>query len=193
MKVYGEKRIAKGNRHYMKQKIRIKLHYPFATCYFCVGLTITLFLLCNGIILNNLFEQEFRSSKMLHSLIQTIYLFSAIHCLLIASYWINIRRREIAIRKAFGWENSKILLYIIQAIVKITIGAFILFGCMEVLFIQFGMGALLKQLNLTGILEHGLKETDIVKIAFIFFVTIIIAVIGPIIKIMKEKPTKYMS
>lgn len=177
----------------MKQKNRIKLHYPFATCYFCFGLTITLFLLCNGTIINNLFEQEFRSSNMLHSIVQTIYLFSGIHCLMIASYWINIRRREIAIRKAFGWENSKILLYMIQSIVKITIIAIILFGCLEVLFIQFGMGPLLKQLRLTGVLEHGLKETDIAKIAFIFLITIIIAVMRPIIKIIKEKPVKHMS
>lgn len=177
----------------MKQGIKIKPHYVFATYYFCVGLSITLFLLINGIIIKNLFEVELRTSHTLNSIIHTIYIFSVIHCMLIAGYWINNRKREVAIRKAFGWENKQIIVYIMKSIMKIVIGSLLLFGVIEALFLQYAMMKILKQLGLSGLLEQVITRQDILVIVALFMGTILVSVIRPMIKVIKEKPIQYMN
>ena len=43
------------------------------------------------------------------SLALSIYLFSIVNCLVVTNYWIITKRRDMAIRKAFGWSNYNLI------------------------------------------------------------------------------------
>ena len=46
------------------------------------------------------------------SLAFSIYLFSVANCLVVANYWILTKRKDMAVRKAFGWSNKNLMAYI---------------------------------------------------------------------------------
>ena len=45
-----------------------------------------------------------------------LYLFAVINVTIVSYYWINVRKRELAIRKAFGQTNMEIILMLIKRI-----------------------------------------------------------------------------
>lgn len=55
------------------------------------------------------------------SLALSIYLFSVVNCLVITNYWIVTKRREMAIRKAFGWSNRRLLFAIAAEMAQILL------------------------------------------------------------------------
>lgn len=48
------------------------------------------------------------------SLAAAIYAFSIVNCLIAANCWMISKRRDVAIRKAFGWSNRKLSLLITE-------------------------------------------------------------------------------
>lgn len=47
------------------------------------------------------------------SLSFAIYLFSIANCLVVTNYWIITKRRDMAIRKAFGWSNRHLIGFVL--------------------------------------------------------------------------------
>ncbi len=55
------------------------------------------------------------------SLAFSIYLFSIANCLVVTNYWIITRRRDMAIRKAFGWSNRSLICSVISEMAVILL------------------------------------------------------------------------
>ncbi len=53
------------------------------------------------------------------SLALAIYLFSIANCLVVTNYWIVTQRRDMAVRKAFGWSNRHLIGLVISQMAEI--------------------------------------------------------------------------
>lgn len=53
------------------------------------------------------------------SLALAIYLFSIANCLVVTNYWIVTRRRDMAVRKAFGWSNRHLIGLVVSQMAEI--------------------------------------------------------------------------
>lgn len=117
------------------------------------------------------------------SLALAIYIFSVANCLVVTNYWIITQRRDMAIRKAFGWTNRQLIRMI--------------FGKMAgTLGISFLLG-----LGLLAVLSTGASELFSVELTPFFVLgtcvlllfTLCIAVSIPIIRILKIHPAEVVS
>ncbi len=52
------------------------------------------------------------------SLALAIYVFSVANCLVVTNYWMITQRRDMAIRKAFGWSDLQLIVAIIAEMIK---------------------------------------------------------------------------
>lgn len=95
-----------------------------ATLLLVIGFTISLTSVLIGIslinsILVSLSEVESEAPIYLTmqntglSLSFAIYLFSIANCLVVTNYWIITKRRDMAIRKAFGWSNRHLIGFVL--------------------------------------------------------------------------------
>ena len=55
------------------------------------------------------------------SLALSIYLFSIVNCLVVTNYWIITKRRDMAIRKAFGWSNYNLICAVVSEMAEILL------------------------------------------------------------------------
>ena len=55
------------------------------------------------------------------SLALSIYLFSIANCLVVTNYWIITKRRDMAIRKAFGWSNYNLICAVVSEMAEILL------------------------------------------------------------------------
>ncbi len=170
----------------------LSLHYPFAFAYFCFGIGVTLFFLVNGTILYSGLSKLTGTMNRTASIISTLYIFSVIHCIIISGYWINMRNKEIAIRKAFGWSNRMIILLIMRELFQLAVCSFIIFSLAENLFLHYLNVFLKENYHITIQNLYQMTLQDKVFILKIFFITIAMTVILPICKIIKNLPIKYL-
>lgn len=63
-----------------------------------------------------------------------MYLFSLVNCIIVAGYWINRRRYEIAIRKIFGYTNIEITLFLAKELLAIVGLSFLISIVVQLLF-----------------------------------------------------------
>lgn len=129
--------------------------------------------------LKNNVRLDLKSNPILFSSL-LIYLISIINMINLSFYWVNDKRKEIAIRKSFGISNKNISKLIITEFIELTLITTII--------------ALIVQLILSLLLENLIKiplsltiNNFIVAIAISIFSGVITAII-PIIKSIKVQP-----
>lgn len=86
-----------------------------------------------------------------------ISVFSIINCVVISEFWIMRRRKEIIIRKLFGFSNKKLFYYIYNQIAKISAIAIIVVLLME------------KIMDVIGIIDYSLSLRKMI-VAGVFFI-----------------------
>lgn len=117
------------------------------------------------------------------SLALAIYIFSVANCLVVTNYWIITQRRDMAIRKAFGWSNRQLICMIFSEMAG-TLGISFLLG-----------------LGLLAILSTAASELFSIEVTPFFVLgtcvlllfTLCIAVSIPIIRILKIRPAEVVS
>lgn len=117
------------------------------------------------------------------SLALAIYLFSIVNCLVITNYWIITRRRDFAIRKAFGWPNRRLIGLIATEMVEILAVSL----CISIIFL-----ALLGQWNPT-IFRVQLTPLFVAGTLALLLLTLALSIIIPIIRILKILPAEVIS
>lgn len=63
-----------------------------------------------------------------------IYFFAIINCIIVSEFWIEQRKREIAIRKAFGMSNLQIISMLFREMLRISCFAAILCVFLQIIF-----------------------------------------------------------
>lgn len=109
-----------------------------------------------------------------------MYLFAVINVTIVSYYWINVRKRELAIRKAFGQTNMEIILMLIKEFFLI-IGIAAIIAALVQITIQICRGTM----------QFGL---DSVRMMFMYlgmvFIASIISGILPVKYILKIHPAE---
>lgn len=109
-----------------------------------------------------------------------LYLFASINVMIISFYWVNVRKREVAIRKAYGATNREIIVLLLKEMLFIiTISAFIAF--LTQMLIQFIKG-------------NGVILSNWVMISLFYLMMIIIAafisILIPIRYVLRIQPAE---
>lgn len=117
------------------------------------------------------------------SLATAIYIFSVANCLVVTNYWMIAQRRDIAIRKAFGWSNLQLTGMITLQIAKmLTVSLVISVIFLSVLATQ---NAAIFSVELTPFFISG----SMMLMLFTLFMSVLI----PIIRILKIHPAEVIS
>lgn len=117
------------------------------------------------------------------SLALAIYVFSVANCLVVTNYWIITKRRDMAIRKAFGWSNFRLIRLIIFEMSGIlAISVAISVGFMRILVMW---NASLFSIELTPFF--------LISACGLLLVTLLISVLIPVIQILKIRPAEVIS
>ncbi|MGN0448324.1 MAG: FtsX-like permease family protein [Acutalibacteraceae bacterium] len=117
------------------------------------------------------------------SLALAIYIFSVANCLVVTNYWIISKRRDMAIRKAFGWSNRQLIAMIVREMSETLLISFIL-----------GVGLLvLLHAVASGLFSVELTPFFVLGTCVLLLFTLCIAVSIPIIRILKIRPAEVVS
>lgn len=111
-----------------------------------------------------------------------IYLFSIINCIIVSEFWIVQRKREIAVRKAFGWDNFDVVLLVFKDMFRL-VGT----TCLISLLLGFILSKVF--INLIS-LSIQFDMVNIVTVVIYIFMTSIISILCPIYKVTKMTPVK---
>ena len=109
------------------------------------------------------------------SLALSIYLFSIVNCLVVTNYWIITKRRDMAIRKAFGWSNYNLICAVVSEMA-------------EILLVSLCIGFLLIEVFSThdrGYYIHSYNTFFPMWYASALAFYMVISVIIPVIRILK--------
>ena len=117
------------------------------------------------------------------SLAISIYAFSVVNCIVVTNYWIITRRKNIAIKKAFGWSDIRLLNEIC-----IEMGALILVG----LVISVCILAVLMNWR-EDLFSLRVTPFFIMGTVALLLLTLIISAIVPFEKIIKIHPAEVIS
>ena len=117
------------------------------------------------------------------SLAISIYAFSVINCLVVTNYWIITRRRDLAVKKAFGWSNLRLLGEISAEMSELIMIGLIISACELAVLINLGKG--LFSIRLTPFFMIGT--------AILLLLTLILSAAVPFIKIIKIHPAEVIS
>ena len=117
------------------------------------------------------------------SLAISIYAFSVINCLVVTNYWIITRRRNLAVKKAFGWSDLRLLVEISAEMGELIIIGLMISVCALAALINWGEG--LFSIRLTPFFMIGT--------AALLLLTLIISAAVPFIKIIKIRPAEVVS
>lgn len=117
------------------------------------------------------------------SLVLSIYLFSISNCFVVSNYWIITKRREMAIYKAFGWSNARLIFSIISEMAII-------------LFISLCMGIII--IIIFSRLSSGIISIDITPFLLcstilLLLFTLGLSVIIPVAHILKIHPAEVIA
>lgn len=173
---------------------KIKRKCGAATILLILGFAISLMSVLIGIstvssILNSLSETASDAPIILTmqntglSLAFSIYLFSIVNCLVVTNYWIITRRRDIAIRKAFGWSNYSLIISIVEEMVVILFISL----CIAVVLIT------LFSLFTSGIMSVSITPFFLCGTFVLLLFTLIISVTVPIVRILKIRPAEIIA
>jgi hypothetical protein len=110
----------------------------------------------------------------------SIYLFSIASCLVVTNYWIITRRRDMAIRKAFGWSNFHLVSSIIKEMAEILFVSLCFSGIMI---------ALLSSLT-SGLFSIRLTPFFMLGTLVLLLFTLSVSVIIPVTQILKIHPAE---
>lgn len=117
------------------------------------------------------------------SLILAIYIFSIANCLIVTNYWILNKRKDMAIRKAFGWTNR----HLICMIVSEMAGALaISFGICIVTLAVLRVGD-------SNMFSVELTPGFILGTCVVLLFTLFVAVLIPVIRTLKIRPAEVIS
>lgn len=117
------------------------------------------------------------------SLALAIYVFSIANCLVVTNYWMITQRRDMAIRKAFGWSNWQLIRMIISEMA----------GTLAIsLAISAGLLAVLGNWN-TAMFSIELTPFFVLGTCGLLLFTLFASVLIPVIRILKIRPAEVIS
>lgn len=117
------------------------------------------------------------------SLAISIYAFSVINCIVVTNYWIITRRRDLAVKKAFGWSDLRLLGEISAEMSEHIIIGLMISVCALAALINWGK----------GLFSIRLTPFFIISTAALLFFTQIISAAVPFIKIIRIRPAEVIS
>lgn len=117
------------------------------------------------------------------SLALAIYLFSIANCLVVTNYWIITKRRDMAIRKAFGWSNR----HLVQMVISEMTGVLAVSLFISVIFLWS-----LAKWN-TDIFSIQLTPFFMIGTLALLMLTLAVSMIIPVMRIMKIHPAEVVS
>ena len=117
------------------------------------------------------------------SLAISIYAFSVINCIVVTNYWIITRRRNLAIKKAFGWSNLRLLGEISAEMGELIVIGLIISACVLAALINWR----------EDLFSIRLTPFFVIGTAALLFLTLIISAAVPFIKIIKIHPAEVIS
>lgn len=117
------------------------------------------------------------------SLALSIYLFSIANCLVVTNYWIITRRRDMAIRKAFGWSNDNLICEVVSEMAQILLVSL----CLAFILIE-----IFSRMT-EGVLSIQITPFFLCVTLLLLFFTLVISVIVPVIRILKIRPAEVIS
>lgn len=117
------------------------------------------------------------------SLALAIYVFSVANCLVIANCRILTRQRDIAIRKAFGWSNKRVI-GMIFCETAVNLGVSFILG--------LGLIAAVNSVT-SGMLSIKITLFFVLGTCVLLLITLCVAVCVPIAKILKIRPAQVVS
>ena len=107
-----------------------------------------------------------------------VYIFCLLNCVIISVLWIIQRRKELAIKKTFGYGNGRILFEIAANIVAMMFISFIIFIALYGIYRIF-------QSDRTGLVIE-VNLFSIISVLVLFLVTTVITMTYPICKICRK-------
>ncbi len=117
------------------------------------------------------------------SLALAIYGFSVVNCLVVTNYWITTKRRDMAIRKAFGWSNWQLLSLIISEMA----------GTLAIsLVISAGFLAILGNWN-AAMFSITLTPFFVISTFGLLLFTLCVSVLIPSIKMLHIRPAEVIA
>lgn len=99
-----------------------------------------------------------------------ISLFSIINCIVISEFWILRRKKEIIIRKIFGFTNKKLFFYIYKQIVSISAAAVVIVLLME------------KIIDVIGLIDYSVSLRKTILAGVFVIISSLIVTVIPVMK-----------
>ena len=118
------------------------------------------------------------------SLALSIYLFSIVNCLVVTNYWIITKRRDMAIRKAFGWSNYNLICAVVSEMAEILLVNRYTYR------VSFNRGVFTHD---RGYYIHSYNTFFLCGTLLLLLFTLVISVIIPVIRILKIHPAEAIS
>lgn len=117
------------------------------------------------------------------SLVLAIYAFSIANCLVVTNYWMITQRRDMAIRKAFGWSDWQLIRMIISKMA----------GTLAIsLAISAGLLTALGNWN-TAMFSIEFTPFFLFGTLALLLFTLSVSVLIPVIRILKIRPAEVIS
>ena len=113
-----------------------------------------------------------------------VFIFSIVNCMIICEFWIHQRRREIAIRKAYGYSNMQVVKLITSSMFKIIIAS-----CVCGYLLQVCFSHIMEQQGI----KFEWSVLNIIRVIILIIMTTIISMVVPICKIIKRTPIQELT
>ncbi len=117
------------------------------------------------------------------SLAFSIYLFSIANCLVVTNYWIITRRRDMAIRKAFGWSNGSLICSIVGEMAVILLISLCVAFCMISVF----------SYATAGLISIQITPFFLCGTLLLLLFTLALSVVIPVARIVKIRPAEVIA
>ena len=114
------------------------------------------------------------------SLALSLYLFSVVNGFAVTNYWIVSRRREMAVRKAFGWSNRQLIVLVIREMAGQLGGSLGISGLLLAILARESGGVFSLRLTPFFLLGTGA----------LLMMTLFLALLMPVIRILKIRPAE---
>lgn len=109
-----------------------------------------------------------------------VYIFCLVNSVLVSYFWIEARKREIAIRKAFGFGNFKLIGMLFADIIKLMVFSLVIFLAVYAAGYRW----------LAGIMRIYINLPTFMRLLGAIFLTTIITVIYPVFSVIRMMPSK---
>lgn len=114
------------------------------------------------------------------SLALSLYLFSVVNGFAVTNYWIVSRRREMAVRRAFGWSNRQLIGLVIREMAGQLGGSLGISGLLLAILARESGGVFSLRLTPFFLLGTGV----------LLMMTLFLALLVPVIRILKIRPAE---